>query len=71
VGYSGPLCVLVETNTWSHREGVKIKRRAVLVWLVAGGLTNAIIKRCVWPNYLISLISSIIFSHTTGMNHLT
>ena len=24
VGYSGPLCVLVETNTWSHREGVKI-----------------------------------------------
>jgi len=45
VGYSGPLCVLVETNTWPHRGGVKIKRRTVLVWLAAGGLTTGACRK--------------------------
>jgi len=45
VGYSGPLCVLVETNTWSYREDVKIKRRTVLVWLEAGGLTSGACRK--------------------------
>ena len=54
----GPPC---QTWRWPYRKKAETCSLSVDIYKI---------KCCVRPNYLISLIFIIIFSHTTGMNHL-